>query len=85
MWFEPPSSQLEPQTPFGGVEPPQTHSNVPCRPVSPFVTVLRGGSVYSNLPERTRFFPVGLFPHSSPWFEEVRWGRTAPNTLQRSL
>ena len=38
---------------FGGVDLPQTHSNVPCRPVSPFVTVLREGSVSSNFPKLT--------------------------------
>ena len=25
---------------FGGVEPPKTHSNLPCRPASPFVIVV---------------------------------------------
>ena len=30
---------------FGVVEPLQTNSNLPCRPASPFVTVVRGGSV----------------------------------------
>ena len=34
--------------------------------------------MYSNLPELTRYFPVGLFPLSSQWIEEVRWGRTTP-------
>ena len=57
---------------FGEVEPPGTLSNQPCRPASPFVTVVRGGSVYSNLPELTRTFPVSLSPPSSQWFEEVR-------------
>ena len=32
----------------------------------------------SNLPERTRTFPVSRHPPSSQWFEEVRCGRTAP-------
>ena len=26
------------------VEPLRTHSNLPCRPASPFITVVRGGS-----------------------------------------
>ena len=43
---------------FGEVEPHQTHSNLPCRPASPFVTVIRGGSVYSNLPKITEGCPV---------------------------
>ena len=30
---------------FGVVEPPRTHSNLPSRPASPFVTVVRRGSV----------------------------------------
>ena len=25
--------------------------------------------MFSNLPKLTRDFPVGLFPHSSQWFE----------------
>ena len=47
---------------FGVVEPPRTHSNLPCRPASPFVTVVQGGSVGSNYPKLTPTFPVGLFP-----------------------
>ena len=39
---------------FGVVEPPQTYSNLPCRPASPFVTVVPGGSVWSNCHELTR-------------------------------
>ena len=29
---------------FGVVEPPRTQSNLPCRPASPFITVVRGSS-----------------------------------------
>jgi len=46
--------------------------NLPCRPASRFVTVIRGGSVYSNLPKLTPTFPVGPLHPSSQWFEEVR-------------
>ena len=28
---------------FGEVEPPQTHSNLSCRPATPYITVVRGG------------------------------------------
>ena len=41
--------------------------------------------MWSNHPKLTRAFPVGLLPHSSQWFEKVRWGQTAPNSLQCSL
>ena len=64
---------------------PFTHSTLPFRPASAFITVVPVGSVWSNRPELTRTFPVSLFPHLSQWFEEVRWGRTTPNSLQRSL
>jgi len=37
---------------FGRVEPPQTHSNLPCWPAL-------------NLPKLTRSFPVGLLPPTS--------------------
>ena len=37
----------------GVVEPPRTHSKVPCRPASPCSTVVRGGLVWSNHPELT--------------------------------
>ena len=66
---------------FGVVEP-RTQSNLPCRPASPFITVVRGGSVWSNRPELTRICPVGLLPPSSQCFGEVRCGRTAPNSLE---
>ena len=56
---------------FGVFKPHQTHSNLPCRPTSPFVTVIRGGSMYSNLPKLIRTFPVGPLHPSSQWFEEV--------------
>ena len=46
---------------FDVVEPPRTHSFLPA---SPFVTVIQGGSVFLNLPELTRTFPVGLLPPS---------------------
>ena len=57
---------------FGVVEPPRTRSNLPCGPASPFVTLVRGGLVYSNLPKLTRNFPVGLLPPTTQWFDEVR-------------
>ena len=45
-----------------------SHSNVPCRPVSPFVTVIRGGSVYSNLPYRAGSSElVAVRPHRTSW------------------
>ena len=52
---------------------------------SPFSTVVRVGSVWSNRPELTRTFPVGLLPHLSQWFEEVRCSRTTPTLLEPSL
>ena len=54
---------------FAVVEPPRTHAFLPA---SPFVTVIQGGSVFLNLPELTRTFPVGLLPPSSQWFEVVQ-------------
>jgi len=57
---------------FGELEPPRTRSNLPCGPASPFVTVIRGGSVHSNLPKLTLTFPVGRLPPTSQWFEEFR-------------
>ena len=64
------------------VEPPRTHSNLPCRPASPFVTVVRGGSVGSNYPKLTPTFPVGLFSPLLQCFEKVRCIRTSPNSLE---
>ena len=66
---------------FGTVEPPQTHSQLPFKPASPFITVVRGDLVWSNHHELTRTFPVDQLPYSSQWFEEVRWDRTAPNSI----
>ena len=66
---------------FGVVEPPQTHLNLLCSPASPFITVDRGGSVWLNHPES----PVVMLPPSSQWFEEVRCGRTTPNSLEPAL
>ena len=78
--LHPPSSQW-----FGEVEPPQTHSNLPCRPASPYITVVREGSVQLNLPELTPNCPSDQLPPSSQWFEEVRCGRTTPNSLKIAL
>ena len=55
---------------FGVFEPPRTHSHLPCWLASPFIAVVRGGSVRSNRHERTQTFPVGLLPPTSQWFEE---------------
>ena len=41
---------------------------------SSFITVVRGGLVWSNRSKLTRTFPVGLLPPSWQWFEEVRSG-----------
>ena len=57
---------------FYVVEPPQPPSILPCRPASPFITVIQGGSVSLNLPELTRTLPVGLLPPSSQWFAVVQ-------------
>ena len=83
---------------FGAVKPSRTHSKLPLRPASPFITVVRGGSgrsnrtkltptfpVRSNRPKLTRTFPVGLLPPTSQWFEDVRCSRTFPNSLQTAL
>ena len=63
------------------VEPPGTHSKLPCRPASPCSTVVRGGWVWSNHPKLTRYCPVGLLPPAAQWFEVVWCGRTTPNSL----
>ena len=54
---------------FGEVDPPQTHSNLPCRPASPYITVVREGSVQLNLPELTPNCHSYQLPPSSQWFE----------------
>ena len=54
------------------VELPRTHSKLSCRPDSPSSKVVRGGSVWSDHPELTRNYPVGLIPLAAKWFEEVR-------------
>jgi len=59
---------------FGVFEPPQTHSNLPCRPASPYITVVRRGSVRLNLLELTPNCPSRNLPPSSQWFEKVRCG-----------
>ena len=48
-------------------------------------TVVRGDSVWSNHPELTRTCPIGLLPPAAKWFEEVRCGRTTPNSLKTAL
>ena len=70
----PPASQR-----FGMVEPPRTHSNVPCMPASPFITVVRGGSVWSKRSELTGTCPVGLLPPASQRFGVVEPPRTHSN------
>ena len=45
--------------------------NLPCRPTSPFITVVPGGSVWTNRPKLSRTCPVGLLTPSSQWFGEV--------------
>ena len=41
---------------FGVVESPRTQSNLPCRPASPFITVVRGSLVWSNRRARTYMY-----------------------------
>ena len=41
--------------------------------------------MWSNNPKLTRNCPVGLLPHAEKWFEEVRSGRTTPNSLETAL
>ena len=53
---------------FGLVEPPRTHLKLHCRPC---ITVVRGGSVWSNHLKLTRTYPVGLHPPSSQRFGVV--------------
>ena len=69
---------------FSEVEPHQTYLNLPCRPASPYIAVVRGGSVQLNLPELTPNYPSGPLPPSSQWFEGVRCCETAPNSLEPS-
>ena len=64
---------------FGVVEQPQAYSNLPCRPASPFVTVVPGGSVWSNRHKLTRTCPVGLLLPSCHWFEVVHEGSVQSN------
>ena len=82
---------LRPASPFtlasrrcGAVEPPRTHSKLPFRPASPYSTVVRGGSVQSNLPELTANYLSGQLPTSSQCFEGVWCRRTAPKSLKLS-
>ena len=62
---------------FKHIEPHRTQSNLPCRPAYPFITVVRGGSVWSNRPELTRTCPVGLLPF--PLITVVRGGSVLSN------
>ena len=66
-------------TPFNRL---YTYSN---RPASPYITVVREGSVQLNLPELTPNCPSDQLPPSSQWFEEIRCGRTTPNSLETAL
>lgn len=63
---------------FGVVEPPQTHSNLPCRAASPFVTMVPGGSRWFNCPELIRTCPVDFII-------VVRGGSVQSNFLQPAL
>ena len=63
---------------FKEVQCGQTTPNsldLPCSPTSPLITVVRGGSVWSNRPELTRTLRVGLITLSSQWF---RFGVVEP-------
>ena len=64
---------------FYVVEPPRTHS---CRPASPFVTVIQGGSVYLNLPELTQTTVMKGEAGRNGSLESVRGGSTALNLLE---
>ena len=77
---------------FGVFEPPQTHSNLPCRPSSPYIIVVRGGSVQSNFLKLSPNCPSRKPPPSpcepaSPFVYSRRFGvfLTSPNTLKPSL
>ena len=61
---------------FGMVEPPRTHSKLPCRPASPSITVVRCGRTSTNSLE------TDLLPPSSQWFGKVRCSRNSPNSLR---
>ena len=65
------------------VEQPRTYWNLPCRPASPCITVVRGGSVCSNHSELTRTCPLGRFPlhHSG----SGRFGMVEPPQTQSNL
>ena len=54
-------------------EPLRTHSNLPSRPASPCITVVREGSVWSNRPKLSRTCPVGMLPPSSHIREGSAW------------
>ena len=64
---------------FSVVEPPQTHSNLPCRHASPCITVVRGGSAWSNHPDPHSNLPSRPASPASQWFEEVWCGGTTLN------
>ena len=61
------------------VKLPRTHPHLSCTPSFPFITVVRGGSVWSNYPELTRTFPIRLLFPSSQWFGVVKLPRTHSN------
>ena len=63
---------------FGVVEPPWTHSKLPCRPASPFITVVRGGSIG---PPRTTLLIGEIGLQGS--FKWVWGGSTTPNLLEQ--
>ena len=67
---------------FGVVEPPRTHSKLLCRPYSPYITVVRGGSVWSNRPELTRTCPACFPLHHSG---SRRFGVVEPHRTHSKL
>ena len=76
----PPASQWFEEVRCGQtIEPPRTHSKLPCRSAYPCITVVRGGSVGSN----NR--PVGLLPQEEKWLEDVWCGRTTLKSLETAL
>ena len=41
--------------------------------------------MWLNHPELIRNCPVGLLPPATQWYEQVRCGRTSPNSLEPTL
>ena len=64
---------------------PELTRNCPDGLNPPISKVVRLSSVMSNHTELSRTCPVVILPPASQWFEEVRCGRTTPNSLELTM